>query len=561
MDSSDIEKAITASESQPSKNEESYFVGDSKYKLYEDGTQETTEFEKGEVRETEVRRELKPRHVSMIALGGTIGTGLFIGIADPLMYAGPVNALIAYLFMGSLVYFITQSLAEMATFIPIAGSFAAFVTRFLSPALGAANGYLYFFSWAITYAIELSVVGQVIEFWTFAVPLGAWIAIFFVILTIANFFPVKVYGEIEFWVAAIKVIAIIGFIIYGLCMVCGASAEQGPIGFRYWRNPGPWGDGMGLVSNMNTDRFLGWVSSLINAAFTYQGCELVGITAGETSNPRKSVPKAINKVIFRIFLFYILSLFFIGLLVPFNDSKLSSEDSYVASSPFIIAIENCGTPVLPHIFNAVIMCTIISAGNSNIYIGSRVLYALANSGVAPKFFTYTTKHGVPYWGVITTAVFGLLAFMVLSTSGTTVFNWFVDITAVAGLITWSFISIAHIRFIQVLKSRGISRDDLPFKARFMPWAAYYSAFFIILITFIQGYAVFFDFNASDFFTDYISLILFFVLWLGFQAYFRGPWFLPKDQVDIDTNRREIDTVVWETTPPKNLWEKFWIIIA
>lgn len=514
----------------------------------------------GEVKFTEVKRELKPRQVSMIALGGTIGTGLFIGTATPLSLAGPVNALVLYLFMGSLVYCLTQSLAEMATFLPITGSFAQFNTRFLSPALGAANGWLYWFSWAITFAIELSVVGQIIEFWTFAVPLGAWIGIFYVILTGINFFPVRFYGEIEFWVASIKVIAIVGFLIYGLCMVCGAGVT-GPVGFRYWRNPGPVGAGAGLVSNINTDRFLGWVSSLINAAFTYQGCELIGITAGETLNPRKAVPKAVNKVIFRIALFYIGSLFFIGLLVPYNDPQLNSDDSYIAASPFLIAIENSGTRVLPHIFNAVILTTIISLGNSNVYIGSRTVYALAESGVAPKIFMRTFKNGVPYVGVIFTSLFGLLAFMVLSSGGTTVFNWLVNITAVAGLITWAFICISHIRFVQVLKSRGMTRDDLPYKLKFFPFGAYYAAISIIIITFIQGYDVFFDFNASDFFTYYISLILFFVLWIGFQIYFRGPIFFSKDQVDIDSGRREIDSIVWEERPPKNLWDKFWNVVA
>ncbi len=236
---------------------------------------------------------------------------------------------------------------------------------------------MYWFSWAITFALELSVVGQIIEYWTFSVPLAAWIAIFWVILFSMNLFPVKFYGEVEFWVASIKIIAIIGFIIYAFIMVCGAGVT-GPVGFRYWRHPGAWGPGY-LFEGTAKGRFLGWVSSLVNAAFTYQGTELTGITAGESKNPRKSVPKAINTVFFRILIFYILSLFFVGMLVPFDDPKLNSDSSYVASSPFIIAIQNSGTPVLPHIFNAVILLTIISAGNSNVYVGSRILYALSQN--------------------------------------------------------------------------------------------------------------------------------------------------------------------------------------
>ena len=210
---------------------------------------------------------------------------------------------------------------------------------------------------------------QVIQRWTDAVPLAAWIAIFFVILTVFNLFPVKYYGEVEFWIASLKVIFVFIWLIYAFIMVCGAG-KTGPIGFRYWRNPGPWGPGILVSSNINTARFLGWLSSLINAAFTFQGTELVGISAGESSNPRKTVPSAIRKVLFRILVFYVLCMLFIGLLVPYDDPKLAGNDgTYTASSPFIIAIQNCGTKGLPDVYNAVILVTIISAANSNVYCG------------------------------------------------------------------------------------------------------------------------------------------------------------------------------------------------
>ncbi|CEP20959.1 LYP1 [Cyberlindnera jadinii] len=526
-----------------------------------DGSSKGPDTTTGHVRDTQVKRALKPRHITMIALGGTIGTGLFIGLSTPLSIAGPVGALIAYLFMATLAYSVTQSLGEMATYIPVTSSFTVFTARFCSPALGVTIGYMYWFSWAITFALELSIVGQIIEYWTFAVPLAAWIAIFFVILTCGNFFPVKYYGEVEFWVASIKVIAIIGFIIYGLCMVCGAGPE-GAIGFRYWRNPGAWGPGY-LFPDTARGRFLGWWSSLINAAFTYQGTELTGITAGESKNPRKTVPRAINTVFFRILIFYILSLFFIGMMVPYNDSQLNSDESYVSSSPFIIAIQNCGTPVLPDIFNAVILTTIISAGNSNVYVSSRILYALAQNKLAPRVFTFTTKGGVPYIAVIFSAMFGLLGFMVVSSGATTVFNWFLNITAVAGLIAWLFISVSHIRFMQTLKHRGISRSELPFTATFMPFSAWYATFFFSLIIFFNGYDSFvLGFSTDAFLTAYISVFIFLGLWIFFQFFwFRGPLLVPIEEVDIDTDRREIDNIVWEEEPPKNLWEKFWAVLA
>ncbi|KAF5098035.1 hypothetical protein D0Z00_002188 [Geotrichum galactomycetum] len=510
------------------------------------------EFE-SHVEENQVKRGLKQRHVSMIALGGTIGTGLFIGTGTAIGNAGPAGSLISYCFFATVVYSLANSIGEMATYIPITGSFTVFCSRFVSPALGASVGWLYWFSWAITFAIELSVVGQVIEFWTFAVPIGAWIAIFFVIFTVLNFFPVKFYGEIEFWAASIKVIAIVGWLIYALCMICGAG-KTGPVGFRYWRNPGAFGPGI-LVSNPNGGKFLGWLSSLVNAAFTFQGTELVGITAGESDNPRKTVPRAINRVFFRIVIFYILAILFLGMLVPYNDPLLSSTDSFASSSPFIIAIINSGTKVLPSIFNAVILTTIISAGNSNVYIGSRLLYALALGGVAPKFFLKTTRAGVPYTGVVSTCLIGLLAFMVLSSGSSEVFDWLVTISTVAGLLTWASISYSHIRFMKALEYNGISRDSLPFKAKFGSPYAWYAMICNIIVTFIQGFTCFWDFTAKDFFINYISLFFFAALYLLFQfVIFRDGLQLqhPIETLDIDSGRREVDSVDWEALENKNM---------
>ncbi|SGZ58138.1 CIC11C00000002445 [Sungouiella intermedia] len=516
--------------------------------------------------EGEVKRNLKARHISMIALGGTIGTGLFISTKN-VISAGPVLALFAYLFIATLAWSVTQSLGEMATYIPVSGSFTQFSARFCSPALGVANGWNYWFSWCITFALEISVVGQVIQYWTHAVPLAAWISIFFVIITCSNMFPVKVYGEIEFWIASIKVIAVVGWLIYALCMVCGAG-KTGPVGFRYWRHPGAWGAGADLVSNLNTDRFLAWLSSLISALFTFQGVELVGISCGETANPRKTVPAAIRKVIWRIMIFYVGCIFFMGLLIPYNDEKLNDANSFAASSPFIVAMKNSGTKILPDIFNAVILMAIISAANSNVYSGSRILYGLGQAGAAPKVFTRTTKHGIPYVAVFSTAIFGALGYLVLSNNGNTVFNWLLNITAVAGLIAWVNISYSHIRFMRILKSRNISRDSLPFQAWGLPFIAYYGFILCFILVFVQGYSVFFAFNVSDFFVYYVSVILFAVTWLIAHIYFNGKnsWrlstlLLPLDECDIDTGVRDVDEMVWDDTPPKNLWEKFWAFMS
>lgn len=527
------------------------------------------------VQANEVKRDLKPRQITMIAIGGTIGTGLFIGTGTTLANAGPVSSLISFVFMTTLCYSVTQSLGEMATYIPVTGSFSQFIARWCSPALGAAVGWNYWFSWAMTYALELSVVGQIIQLWTDKVPLAAWISIFFVILLTINMFPVKFYGEIEFWVASIKVIAIVGWLIYALCMVCGAGVG-GPVGFRYWRNPGPWGPGL-YSSNKNTARFLGWLQSLISTAFTFQGTETIGIAAGESKNPRKTIPSAINKLLFRIITFYVLSMFFLGLLVPWNDEMLGPNipddapaGSYTSSSPFIIAMLNSGTKILPDIFNAVILTTIISAGNSNIYFGSRILYGLAEAKVAPRIFLKSTPSGVPWFAVCFTAAFGALGYLAVSDRGNEAFNWLLSISGTAGLIAWAMISFSHIRFMNILRSRGISRDSLPFKAKFMPAFAHYAFAAFVIISFIQGFGVFFEWDVTNFFVNYISLILFVVTWIFFHFFYNGftkgaftfrSLLIPLRDCDIDSGVREIDEMVWEDDEPKNLWQKFWSIMS
>ncbi|BFZ60921.1 lysine permease [Saitoella coloradoensis] len=506
-----------------------------------------------------VQRRLKARHLQMIAIGGTIGTGLFIGIGTAIVNAGPVGALIAYIFIGTVVYSVMQSLGEMATYIPVSGAFTSYATRFISPAFGFSMGWLYWINWAITYAAELTACGLVIQYWT-DLNVGIWVGVFWVVLTGSNFLSVEWYGEIEFWVASVKVVTVVGFLILGLILDCGGG-DDGAVGFRYWRNPGPFNNY--LVESHDVGKFLGFWVTLIQAIFSFQGTELVGVTAGETANPRKNVPKAIRKVFWRILLFYVGTVFFIGLLVPSNDSRLGAGASDASASPFVIAIQRAGIKALPDIINAVILMTVISAGNSNVYAGSRTLLALANVGFAPKILGRTDSRGVPYVAVMATASIGLLAFLNLSNNGITVFNWFVNISALAGLICWGLVNWAHIRFMAALRHRGVSRGSLPFKAMLQPWFAYYGLFWCVLITITQGFSAFWDFDASKFFTSYICLIIFVVWTVSYYIYERpekGKWLVPLEEMDLDSGRREADEDVWEDDSPKNLWEKFWEFI-
>lgn len=286
------------------------------------------------------------------------------------------------MFMASIVLCICQALGEMSTFIPVSSALTVFPGKFLSHAIGFSNAWLYFFNWAITYAVEISVIPQLIAYWNDSVPMWVWILIFWIVITAANFAKVSIYGEVEFVLASIKVLAILGFLIFALCMVCGAG-DDGAVGFRYWRNPGPF---HGIISkNKNEAKFLGFVSTFVYSAFSYQGAEMSSVLSGEVKN-RRAISRAFNKVFIRLALFYIGSIFFIGLLVPYNDPRLNSTSSEIASSPFVIAFQRSGVTVLPSLFNAIVLTAVISAANSDLMVGSRVLYSMGCNGSAPRSF-------------------------------------------------------------------------------------------------------------------------------------------------------------------------------
>ncbi|KMP08726.1 amino-acid permease inda1 [Coccidioides immitis RMSCC 2394] len=494
----------------------------------------------------ELKRKLKSRHLQMIAIGGTIGTGLFIGSGGAIAKSGPAGALIAYAFVGSIVFSVVVSLGEMATYIPIAGAFTSYATRFVDPSLGFAMGWIYWFSWAITFALELTATGLIIQYWKSSISIAIFIAVFWVVITVINLLPVSFYGEIEFWFSTIKVLTVIGFMIFGICMNAGVG-QQGYLGFTYWKNPGAFAPY--LLDVIGEDKvalakFIGFWAVLIQAGFSYQGTELVGVAVGETKNPRKSVPAAIKKTFYRILFLFVLTVFFIGILIPYTNKDLLSDASDASASPFVIAVKLAGVKTLPGLINAVLLTVVLSAANSNVYSGSRIAVGLAQVGSAPRFLGKTTSRGVPIWSVLFTSALGLLGFLNLSNDGSVVFEWFMNISSIAGFISWSCINGCHIRFMSVLRSRNISRDSLPYKAPFQPYLAWYGLFFNVLIIITQGFTAFIPWNTTNFFIAYVSLILFAVLFIGHKVIFRTK---PVElfAVDIDTGRLEHEVDEWE----------------
>lgn len=473
-----------------------------------------------------------------------------------------MGALIAYIFVGTIVYSVMTALGEIATYIPVPGSFTTYAARLIDPSLGFSMGWIYWFSWASTFALELTATGLIIQYWDSTINIAIFIAVFWVIIIIFNMMPVGFYGEIEFWFSSIKIITVVGFMIFAICVNAGVGS-QGYIGFRYWVHPGPFVPNRDIHTSDSLAKFVGFWSVLIQAGFSYQGTELVGIAAGETENPRKTVPSAIRKTFFRIVFFFILTIFFIGIVVPSYDKGLVASNGSGASSqnanasPFVIAARLAGVKVLPDIINAVLLTVVLSAANSNVYSGSRILIGLAQEGCAPRVFKRTSKSGVPYVSVAFTALFGLLGFLNVSSSGAEVFNWLLQISGVAGFITWSSLNACHLAFQRALKARNISRDVLPYKAIWQPWLSWYGLFFNCLIIITQGFTSFIPhFQVKNFFISYISLILFVVLYVGHKLIMR-PAFVKPIEADLDTGRTTFDEETWETNDPTTWYGKVW----
>ncbi|PSK59176.1 Proline-specific permease [Elsinoe australis] len=507
-------------------------------------------------------RGLKSRHIQLIALGGAIGTGLFVGSGATLATSGPAPLLMSYIIMSLLVWIVMMDLGEMTAYMPIKGLTVPYmVERFVDPSLGFATGWNYWFGFALLPGAEATAASVVIEYWNDTVPSAVWIAIVLAVLLFLNIAAVAIFGETEFWFASIKIIAIVGLIIMGLVLMLGGGPTHDRIGFRHWKNPGAF---HAYLAPGNTGNFLAFWNALIKAGFAYIfSPELVTTTAGECEAPRRNIPKAARRFIYRILAFYVLGSFVIGALVPWNDPRLLGS-SYTSASPFVIAIKNAGIEGLDHVINAVILTSAWSSGNAFVYAGSRMLYGLAKSGDAPRIFKTCNRFGVPYAAVIATWLIGFLAFLNVSGNGANVFNWLTSIITISGLINWIVILFTYTRFRKATQVKGI-RETLPFKSKFQPWGTWFVMVVMSLITITNGFASFFPgkWNTANFITAYVSIPIFAVLYIGHKIKYRGPFCLKPGEVDVLSGLEEVEEITANDVKPipKNVVQRIWFWIC
>ncbi|KAJ0282538.1 hypothetical protein COL940_005090 [Colletotrichum noveboracense] len=504
-------------------------------------------------------RRLKPRHIQLIGIAGTIGTALFVNIGKGLLSGGPASLFIAYCLWCPVVLSVSLCMSEMATYLPVSSPFIRFAGRFVDEFFGVAAGYNFFLFQASLLPFEITVCNVVIRYWTEAIPVWAVCLVFLALYAILNFVAVKFFGEAEFWLSLGKVILIVGLVSYTFVVMVGGNPKHDTFGFRYWYDPGAFQE---LYREGSLGRFLGFMYCLIQAAFVIAGPEYVSMTAGEAENPRKVLPKAYRSIFWRLTTFFVLGSLAVGIVVPSDDPKLkeaySSSKGGAAGSPYVRSMDILGIPILPHIVNALILTSAFSAGNSTTYCATRTLYGMALEGKAPRFLAKCNKAGVPYYSVAVVMCFGGLSFLQVSNSTAAVLNWFVSLVTASQLINFCVIAFTFTRFMKACSAQGISRGSLPYKAPFQPYTTWFAFTCCSVMVLIAGYSIFIDenFTVPDFLFQYMMVGVFPVVFAFWKVLKKTKWLKPHE-VDLTTGVWEIDVYTdnFVPTPSKTAFTR------
>lgn len=456
----------------------------------------------------QLQRKLGARHLNMIAIGGSIGTGLFLASGATIANAGPGGALLAYVLIGIMIYFLMTSLGELATHNPTSGAFFTYGTKYVEGGFGFALGWNYWYNWAITVAFELVAVQFIMKFWFPDIPGVYWSAIFLAIIFGINALTVKGFGESEFFFSLVKVLAIIAFIIIGIWMIVKIMLTPGTEAFANW--------------SIGDAPFVGGFQALIGVAmiagFSFQGTEMVGVAAGESKDPKKTIPVAIKQIFWRILLFYIVCIFIIGTLIAYNDPRLlqAAATDNIALSPFTLLYEKAGFAFAASIMNAVILTAILSAGNSGMYSSTRMLFDMARKGSAPKMFARLDPRGVPMNALYATTAIAALCFLTTFFGEQEVFNWLLNMSGMCGFIVWLGIAISHYRFRKGYLAQGYKLEDLAYRAKFFPFAPWFAFILCTIVVLGQNYQDVLAGHWMGVLSTYISIPLFLAIWFGYK---------------------------------------------
>ncbi|WP_066366867.1 amino acid permease [Neobacillus fumarioli] len=402
----------------------------------------------------ELQRTMKTRHLFMISLGGVIGSGLFLGSGYTIHQAGPMGAILSYIVGGFIMFLTMLCLGELSVAMPISGSFQTYTTKFIGPGTGFALGWLYWLGWAVTVALELLSAGQSMQRWFPHSPVWVWCLVFATVLFCLNALSARAFGEAEFWFSSIKILAILAFIILGGAAMFGIIHMKGGQAAPYFRNFTTHG----LLPNGLTALLM----TMITVNFSFQGTELIGIAAGESENPEKTIPKSIRQTVWRTLFFFVLAIFVLAGLIPMSKAG-------VIESPFVVVFDSIGIPYSADIMNFVVLTALLSVANSGLYAATRMLYAMSKEKMASPILTKVTKRGVPLNALMITIGIALLSLLSSVVAEKTVFLWLISIAGLGAQVGWISITGSQIAFRRKFIREGGKVSDLKFKTPLFPF--------------------------------------------------------------------------------------------
>ncbi|KAH8672351.1 amino acid permease [Ilyonectria robusta] len=494
-----------------------------------------------------LHRKLRGKEVQLFAIGGAIGTSLYVQMGSALPKGGPAGLFIAFFIWGIVMWAVNECFAEMVTYLPVPSPFIRFGSEWVDGALGFAMAWNFFLNMAFLVPFEIVAMNIMITFWTDKVPVEAIIVVMIVLYALLNVVTVRYFGISEFYLSIFKVLLMVGLFFFTFITMVGGNPLHDAYGFRYWNNPGAFVE---HIVPGGTGRFLGILSCLYQASFSICGPEYISMVAAESENPRKILPPAYRSFVWRILVFFVGSALCMGIVIPSNDSTLLailggdiSGSGTGAASPYIIAMQRLKIHGLPHLVNALIMTSIFSAGNGLLFSATRTLHGMSIEGHAPRFFSKCTKGGVPIWALLFSLCFCLLSFLQVNSSSAEVMTYLVDLVTCCQLINYGFTALTYRHFYSALKKQGISRDALPYKGRFQPYTSYLAMGGTTFMLLAGGYSLFLSggWDVMWFFLDYGMIAFFVIMFLGWKVMFRTKYVRPGTaDLSLGGLKEEID---------------------
>ncbi|GME77033.1 unnamed protein product [Ambrosiozyma monospora] len=486
-------------------------------------------------------RKLKPRHIDLISIGGSIGTALFVTIGSGLHYGGCGNLLVAFTIHAFMVYICTLTIGELVCYLPVDSPFITHAGRFVDPAFEFIAGYNFYIMASLYIPFEITSVNSMIHFWRDDYSPAAAFVPQIVVYLLLNIFAVGYYGESEFFLSIFKLILAIGLILFTFITMVGGNPQHDAFGFRNFE-----GVHNAFPSYLGSGASAFW-AAYMKAIFTEVGAEYLSMVAGEAENPRKTMPRAFKTIIYRLSIFYVLGALSVGIILKHDDPTLTTAIANGAAganvSPYVIAMKNLNIKVLPHIVNAVCVSSSFSAGNSYMYCSSRSLFQLANRGFAPKWFTYTTKNGVPLGALVMSVCFSMLSLMQLGSTAKVALDWMVNLCTGAQVLNYVFMMVTYLHFYRACKVQGINRFEMPLQdwmTKLQPYPAIFCLVCMSLIVMFLGAQAFIPtFDKNSFLYYYLMVFIdmfLFILW----KLVKRTKFVKPEEADLISGLAEVD---------------------